>query len=378
MEKLSKKRIIKLLILLVLLLLLFIFFKFSAVSILLNKYRYPFPRKGICSVPFPSWCDSVISTPCQTRMHPAAHYHKLVDCLIPEYATLKQAVKDFGNSTCVAGCGKRCVYLELLRLLNQSKKETRFFEEQSAYCLDSRPHINIAELEKPGIHELKRSALQLRIDIPSAFRTGSSMYNVLIVSRHDTRSFASTTLRTLMGSIRSVVQPYGGIVDLYHGNETVKKTMSLFHNAAAVVMFHGAAAGNMIFCRKHTIFFEISTYADAASRVKWRSNKKTLIPIRPDLVPIVHYIPVHDIVAEATIHALEESENKDQFVKSFRNITLTDEFCTRIAVELRAALRCIHSNTLRKKMKCATGNLEQYETRQVLVKKLEEKGGDIL
>jgi len=348
----SKGRIVKLLILLVLLLL-FIFFKFSVVSILLNKYRYHFTSKGICSVPFPSWCDSMISTPCQTRMHPAAHYHKLVDCLIPEYATLKQAVKLFGNSTCVAGCGKRCVHLELLQLLNQSKKETRFFEEQSAYCLDSRPHVNIADLGKPGIHELKRSASQLRIDIPSVIRASSSMYNVLIVSRHGTRSFASTTLRALIRSIRPVVQPYGGMVDLYHGNETAKKTMSLFHNAAAVVMFHGAAAGNMIFCRKHTIFFEISTYADATSRVKWRSNTKTLLPIRPDLVPIVHYIPVHDIVAEATVRLLEESENKDQFVKSFRDITLTDEFCTRIADELRAALRCIRSSTLRKKMNCA-------------------------
>ena len=71
---------------------------------------------------------------------------------------------------------------------------------------------------------------------------------------------------------------------------------------------------------------------------------------------------MHDIVVEATVRLLEESENKDQFVKSFRNITLTDEICTRIAVELRAAFRCIRWSALGKKLNCAkeiSSNMKQ-------------------
>ena len=91
-------------------------------------------------------------------------------------------------------------------------------------------------------------------------------------------------------------------------------------------------------CREHAIFFEISTYTDKNSEIKWRSNTNTLLPIRPDIVPIVHYMPVHEILAETTIAELEDSENRDQFIKSIRNITLSVEFCTRVSVELKAAL----------------------------------------
>ena len=321
---------------------LFLFFRFVRESTFLETYKYVFlnkENKQACARPFPSWCKSMISIPCKTKHHPAAHYHKLVDCLIPEYATLKQAVKLFGTSTCVVGCGKRCVYLEQLMLLNQSNKESRFFTEQGSYCFDSRSHINITELGNHyNIREYKRSASQLRADMESVFRANQSQHNVLVVSRQETRSFAPETLSVLVGLIRTAVQPFGGSVDVYYGNETVKKTMLLYRNAAAVVMFHGAAASNMIFCREHAIFFEISTYTDKTSEVKWRSNTNTLLPIRPDIVSIVHYMPVHEILAETTIAELEDSENRDQFIKSIRNITLSVEFCTRVSVELKAAL----------------------------------------
>ena len=93
---------------------LFILLTFGILKVLSLRRRFP----GHVCLKLPEWCVETINTTCLTKMNPEAHYHRLIDCLVPEYLALKKAAT---STACVIGCGSRCEYLRYLVVLNEEK-----------------------------------------------------------------------------------------------------------------------------------------------------------------------------------------------------------------------------------------------------------------
>lgn len=311
---------------------LFILLTFGILKVLSLRRRAP----GHVCLKLPEWCVETINTTCLTKMNPDAHYHRLVDCLVPEYLALKKAAT---STACVIGCGSRCEYLRYLVVLNEEKNQTRFFKDSYEHCTD----FHAITIHEPRTKDLDlqtrlQGAALLADDVSKSINFDSARLHVLVVSRKDSRSFEPESLKRLMKSITSIIRPIDGQLEIYHGDESLERTISLFHRADVVIMFHGAAAGNLVFSRSNVIFFELSTYTDVDSKKQWRSNTHTLTPIKPDIISIVYYLPLRTIVSNATLTELCGTENKDKFVKSLRNIRLVDSEIEAIATKLKTVL----------------------------------------
>lgn len=286
-------------------------------------------------IPLPDWCVKAINTNCVIQhLNPNAHYHKLVDCIAPQYVALKLALS---NESCIISCGTRCEVFKELRLLNE-QNQSRFFEKEAEYCFDKRPVIELPAPKDVDVDIRRHGALWIAEDVAKIHNVDIVGLNVLLVNREGTRSFESKSFEKLTDSITSLIHPTGGLVTFYHGNETGRQTMKLFRRADAIIAYHGAAAGNLLFSRPQVIFLELSTYTDLSSKYSWRTNTRTLLPIRPDIISIVHFLPLNTITSSMTLDALAAAENKDQFVKGLQNISIIDSELEKITLKLKVEL----------------------------------------
>ena len=186
------------------------------------------------------------------------------------------------------------------------------------------------------VHIRRHGALWIAEDVAKIHNVDTVALNVLLVNREGTRSFESNSFEKLSDSITSLIRPTGGVVTFYHGNETGRQTMKLFRRADHIA-YHGAAAGNLLFSRPQVIFLELSTYTDLSSKYSWRTNTRTLLPIRPDIISIVHFLPLNTITSSMTLDACA-AENKDQFVKGLQNISIIDSELEKITLKLKVEL----------------------------------------
>ena len=131
----------------------------------------------------------------------------------------------------------------------------------------------------------------------------------------------------------------GATTSIYLGTENVTYTISLFHRADAVLMYHGAAAANLVFCRRFAFALEVTTYSDISSSSPWRSNFPTLRQLRPDLVLLVYRIPLAAAFPHVDVRELESAEDRDALIKQLENVTVSSNDADNITSLISTAYR---------------------------------------
>jgi len=287
----------------------------------------------------PDECDTIIDLSCRTKMNPDAYFHRIVDCLIPEYPFLKQTLETtFSASTCLVGHGSRYDTFAEIHSTNRMYANVKYAhsvrnrveciapsETQIVLQKDRPNQFSVVQLMKnlSFAKEVESNSLELMLDIRKRFsRRNSSETVVVIVSRSGTRSFEGETLRQLETSLKSLQD--GIRIQLYTGVENVSQTIELFYSAKVVVMFHGAAAANLIFCEDDTIVVELSLFSNFLGTTKWRSNAPTLRAYKPQIVLGVYYIFLETALPSLDSNKLNSIHDVDGFLKKQNNITLGD------------------------------------------------------
>jgi len=279
-------------------------------------------------------CSRVISASCETGMNPEAFYHRLLDCFVSEYADVRGLLQQ-NSSVCIVGLGtRRSLYaaLQMHRLAFH-----QLFEDDN-YCGVERPAFAYMKASKHELLSVRRKGANMIIrDVFNSTTQKSMRTKVVLVNRATTRNFESSSFARLTDRVRSFL--HDGEVSFYFGNETDSETISIFSKADAVVMFHGAAAGNIIFTSPGTVLLELTTYTDTNSTKPWRTNSNTMLPVRPDLLWITHHLNIEEITDEENIQKLNMASDKDRFVKSLKNIFLPDAQLKLIVEKLAYALQ---------------------------------------
>lgn len=268
-------------------------------------------------------------------MNPEAFYHRLLDCFVSEYADVRELLLQ-NSSTCIVGCGTRC---SLYAALHTHRVASHQLFEEDGYCDAVRPTFAYVNVSKHELLSVRRKGANMIIrDVFNTTRPKSTLLNVVLVNRATTRSFEPSSFARLTQRVSSFLHNIGE-VSFFFGNETDSETISKFAKADAVIMFHGAAAGNMIFTRPGTVLLELTTYTDTNSTKPWRANSNTMLPVRPDLLWIIHHLSIMDIANEESIKRLSVASDKDRFVKSLENIFLPEAQLDLVVEKLAYALQ---------------------------------------
>ena len=281
-------------------------------------------------------CSRVISASCQTGMNPEAFYHRLLDCFVSEYADVRGLLQQ-NSSVCIVGLGTRC---SLYAALQVHRLAFHQLFEGDNYCGAERSTFAYMKASKHELLSVRRKGANMIIrDVFNSTTQKSTRTKVVLVNRATTRNFESSSFARLTDRVRSVLHDVAGEVSFYFGNETDSETISIFSKADAIVMFHGAAAGNIIFTSPGTVLLELTTYTDTNSTKPWRTNSNTMLPVRPDLLWVIHHLNIEDITDEENIQKLNMASDKDRFVKSLKNIFLPDAQLNLIVEKLAYALQ---------------------------------------
>lgn len=140
-----------------------------------------------------------------------------------------------------------------------------------------------------------------------------------------TRNFSEASFRLLYSYIEEKVVIKHGLakLDVYDGKESVEETIRKFHSADVVLLYHGAAAANMVFAKRGAHIIEITTFAKSDDSIGWRANVQYLFTHRPDIKTLVYFIPLSHGWPGLNLTSVDELGNKaDHYVKALSNITL--------------------------------------------------------
>ena len=185
----------------------------------------------------PTWMENPCYL-CRSRYR-KEYYHQIMDCLIPLLPMYLEANRT-GSSLCVdqhmkrwtntlTGISSTCVGI----CDNRCKKQCPFTKTTHAMLMSLTHETN----ERDYIIVISREG-----------RTRMILDEPALVSRLE------------------MIAP----VKRYTGAESVTETMALFHNARAVVGYHGAGFGNTVFCKNGTRIVEVTTMLGDGSL--WRRN----------------------------------------------------------------------------------------------------------
>ena len=112
----------------------------------------------------------------------------------------------------------------------------------------------------------------------------------------------------------------------------------MFHAARVVIMFHGAAAANVVFCEEDTLILEVTFFEDFDGARKWRSNAPTLKALRPQMIFAVYYLPLQVALPHLNSSMLKDVDNVDLFLKAQSDIQIGETELDVIYNFLRRAL----------------------------------------
>jgi len=264
-------------------------------------------------------------------MHPEASFHRIVDCLIPEYQFLKRTLaerKTHDNTTCIVGQGSRYAYFKAINenvtLPSQNTVRDRVkciaLVEDQVLIQQGLPHnYKMSNLLKADLLALQRNTLALMSDVRKSFpRNSTQKFEVLLVARRGTRSFEAESEKAMIDYIKGLHENF--VVSVYSGLENVTRTIKMFSSANVVIMYHGAAAANIVFCEDNTAVLEISCYADLAGSKKWRSNAPSLRALKPKVTLGVFYLPLQEAFPSLNSTILDSVGNLNSFIKGLSNI----------------------------------------------------------
>ena len=283
----------------------------------------------------PETCRRVVDLTCQTRMNPEAFYHRIIDCLLPEYGVVLEESAQIARGTCLFGLGTRGMFYETLGILPPAfgaKVQTSLLQAAPpcgntdtamSAMFGQRYLVRNLLRNTTSLEILKRNANLILNDVGNAFaktdENNTADFVVLVVARTGSRSFNTESLLRLLLALESISE---SAVILFKGDESIRTSMEIFTRADAVVMYHGAAAANLLFCKHLTLVVEITTYTDTVSKKSWRKNTDQIALIRPDLKVKVFRIPLHQVVSIDIINEKEDARDKDQYMKDARDIQL--------------------------------------------------------
>ena len=144
---------------------------------------------------------------------------------------------------------------------------------------------------------------------------------VLIVVRRSTRSFEGETERALIEHIKGLHEDFD--VEVYSGIENATHTIKMFYSARVVIMFHGAAAANLVFCEDNTTVLGISCFADLEGINKWRSNAQLLRSLKPNITLGVLYVPLQVAYPHLNATVMAATSNADKLIKDQSGVHLS-------------------------------------------------------
>lgn len=242
-----------------------------------------------------SGCAALVDIRC-SNAHSGDFFHVVVDCLLPNLATIDRAA-GYGAASrsthCVVGAGYR-PFVEVLFEAALAHKNLGV-REHCDELTQPRPLTRSASatLATPG-----NKALLRRLLLASSLQpTAPVEPTVILIERDATRRFENADAVAAALAAARGLSP--AAVRRFTGHETQAAAMSLFADAAVVAGFHGAGHVNVLFTtRRDSRVIEWSTHwrmtpgggplshcvsgrthaAKAPQRCLWRSNGRAIAP----------------------------------------------------------------------------------------------------
>lgn len=287
-------------------------------------------------------CDVIIDLECPHMAN--AIFHGIVDCLAYEYGGTKQALRLYKNP-CFSNVYYTRQHLYSALMPSEMRfcsgtyvEETAASRGASISAPSSKSNRSDIIVLKPNRTNVQQSAISLLNDTHSRFGTNSSNTILLVQRDGKMRKFSSESLNLLQVKLEKLARDYGRQFDIYYGTEDVEDTILKFHSADIVLLFHGAAAANMLFANRETHIIEISTYRDD-SRF-WRSNTGPVKQVRPDINTCTYWIPLSQVSPDLNLSAVDESTNADAYIKNnFQTVSLRNSDVDNLFEILRLILQ---------------------------------------
>ena len=283
-------------------------------------------------------CRTLINLSCPSRLR-LGFYHRIMDCFVFEIGVLK---REFRRGVCLLGFENRFELYQSVGLVVPAGYSSDFhFRERLTVPTCLRRSRNIIDIDYKRVPSVK--------DAVESVELINGLDYITLVTRLGTRDFDSSTLLELKTQLRLLAHQTGTKLAIYNGTESINRTVEIFRRSIAVLMFHGAAAANVIFCRRRAVLVEISTFQDLESKLRWRNNSWHVSRVRPDIRYIVKFVPLQLVYPNIDMKKLKESqetmlrtENVDHFIKDLRNVLLPHENIREIANEIRSHLEIHH------------------------------------
>lgn len=273
-------------------------------------------------------CSDIVNLACKSQLV-TQFYHRVMDCLRVEYMALKIALQSIDNVCLVGFANREEFYLQLFPE-KMSKRQLLCSEPPSlSFLTHAEMRIGDAIRDEETVvfmQYLERDSSAVILEDLEAMDSSTSNTRkakiVLIHRVSKTRSFDGITFAKLCDRLMTTAQKFNTKLYVYTGEETVQRTIQIFHEADVIVGYHGAAMTNMLFASRQSCFIEISTYASTDMSRPWRTNSNALKKVRPDLNIFVYRIPLDHGWHTLNTSSVDVHEDADHYIKAFTNISL--------------------------------------------------------
>ena len=283
---------------------------------------------------------SVLDLSCSAHTRAAA-YHRIHDCLVPNFDVIEAALAANGSSDTVLLVPPYLAqFVDLL--LPKSGPDALFLarldlpvRDRDACVLSTsttrvlfglgRKKITRAELMSRGTRfrtlAHHRAGLHQGPGVMSHRRP-----TVLLVDRSISarRNFIDSA--QLSNAISAGLR--GSRISTYFGNETTAETVRLFANAQVVFGFHGAGLINVVFCKARAVVVELTFLLDegVANPRPFRTNGLAVLRMAAEQLHwLIHALPVSaaHIPDDAELSAIREDKHDlDHMLKQASNISV--------------------------------------------------------
>jgi len=252
-------------------------------------------------------------------------YHRIVDCLVQEFATVHDLYNLFQPvELCFVGFENRACFYEALGMsldpFNAFHAGSNLLAPTTCIAKNFTDKIVLGVNQSSQVRGIQALLMWLEKKFPVESLLGP----IVLVHRLKSRSWSVETYTILLQRLESLAEKFETNVIVYTGKETTESTMQAFYTASAVIMYHGAAAANLMFARSGQLAIEVTTYMDEQSSRRWRANFVTLKKMRKDVRFMIHHVGQTYAVLNATSLADERNKSIDSILKEAVNVSMSN------------------------------------------------------
>lgn len=276
----------------------------------------------------------IIDFSCTTK-YPGAYYHNIVDCLLPLFGLVEYTRalnRQSGDHNSYKYVLVSPLYLkELLAFF--LPLQMHFYHEQDACFTTVATSVSYVITDAVPVATKVALASQLRQAGTHLSPPDSDVVpSILIIERHG----ASRQFHNSSRIFEFFKESFPGYeLVSYHGNETVRTTITLFSRATIIFGYHGAGHVNCIFSAPGTIVVEMSTFQDMDEARAWRSNR--VIPdFHTQLKWVVYHLGLDTVVAD--MDEFIRVPDKDHYIKERAYVDVPMKALINIAAFIKAML----------------------------------------